>query len=114
MRVLLVRARYPGAVRAAKIPAGLPQPGETIAGKYAIVDVIGEGGMGIVYEANHLKVRRRVAVKMLLSPMFAPSTDLVARFEREARAAGQLRDKHVTKVLDVDTTSEGIPYLVME
>ncbi|MGO9837695.1 MAG: protein kinase domain-containing protein [Polyangiaceae bacterium] len=99
---------------AAKIPAGLPRPGDTIEGKYAIVGVIGEGGMGVVYEATHLRLKRRVAVKMLLPHMLAASTDLVARFEREARAAGQLRDKHITKVLDVDTTSEGLPYLVME
>jgi serine/threonine-protein kinase len=51
---------------------------------------------------------------MLLPHMMATSSDTVARFEREARAAGQLRDRHVTKVLDVDTTSEGLPYLVME
>jgi serine/threonine-protein kinase len=101
-------------VDAAKIPAGLPRPGDTIAGKYAIVGLIGEGGMGVVYEATHLRLRRRVALKMLLPHMLAGSTDLVARFEREARAAGQLRDKHITRVLDVDTTSEGVPYLVME
>ncbi len=70
--------------------------------------------MGVVYEATHLRLRRRVALKMLLPHMLTGSTDLVARFEREARAAGQLRDKHITRVLDVDTTSEGVPYLVME
>jgi serine/threonine-protein kinase len=70
--------------------------------------------MGVVYEANHLRLRRRVALKMLLPHMIATSSDTVARFEREARAAAQLRDRHVTKVLDVDTTSEGVPYLVME
>jgi serine/threonine protein kinase len=95
-------------------PAALPRPGDTIAGKYAIVRVIGEGGMGIVYEANHLRLRRRVALKMLLPHLLATSSDTVARFEREARAAAQLRDRHVTKVLDVDTTAEGLPYLVME
>jgi serine/threonine protein kinase len=113
-RALFLQARYPAGVDAAKIPAGLPRPGDTVAGKYAIVRVIGEGGMGVVYEATHLRLRRRVAVKMLLPYMLATSSDLVARFEREARAAGQLRDKHITKVLDVDTTSEGVPYLVME
>lgn len=112
--MLFSQPRYPVTVDAAKIPAGLPRPGDTIEGKYAIVGVIGEGGMGVVYEATHLRLKRRVAVKMLLPHMLAASTDLVARFEREARAAGQLRDKHITKVLDVDTTSEGLPYLVME
>jgi serine/threonine-protein kinase len=92
----------------------LPRPGDTIAGKYAIVKVIGEGGMGLVYEANHLRLRRRVALKMLLPHMMATSSDTVARFEREARAAANLRDRHVTKVLDVDVTADGLPYLVME
>src|SRR5580658_1248383 len=112
--VLFSQPRYPVTVDAAKIPAGLPRPGDMIEGKYAIVGVIGEGGMGVVYEATHLRLKRRVAVKMLLPHMLAASTDLVARFEREARLAGQLRDKHITRVLDVDTTSEGVPYLVME
>jgi serine/threonine protein kinase len=70
--------------------------------------------MGVVYEAHHLRLRRRVALKMLLPHMMATSSDTVARFEREARAAGQLKDRHVTKVLDVDTTVDGMPYLVME
>jgi serine/threonine-protein kinase len=90
----------------------LPRPGEVIAGKYAIVKVIGEGGMGIVYEATHLRLRRRVALKMLFPHTTSPDT--VARFEREARAAAQLQDRHVAKVLDVDTTPDGLPYLVME
>ena len=92
--------------------ATLPRPGEIIADKYAIVKVIGEGGMGIVYEATHLRLRRRVALKMLFPHTTSPHT--VARFEREARAAAQLRDRHVAKVLDVDTTPDGLPYLVME
>jgi serine/threonine protein kinase len=94
--------------------ATLPRPGDTIAGKYVIVKVIGEGGMGVVYEANHLRLRRRVALKMLLPHIMTTSSDMVVRFEREARAAGKLRDRHVTKVLDVDATEEGLPYLVME
>jgi len=92
--------------------ATLPRPGEIIADKYAIVKVIGEGGMGIVYEATHLRLRRRVALKMLFPHTTSPHT--VARFEREARAAAQLRDRHVARVLDVDTTPDGLPYLVME
>jgi eukaryotic-like serine/threonine-protein kinase len=104
----------PSAVDPERLPAGLPRPGETLDGKYAILAVIGEGGMGVVYEATHLRLQTRVALKMLLPYMLETSTDLVARFEREARAAGRLRDKHITRVLDVDTTSEGLPYMVME
>jgi serine/threonine-protein kinase len=92
----------------------LPQPGETLDGKYAILSVIGEGGMGVVYEATHLRLRRRVALKVLLPELLQRSTDMGARFEREARAAGRLRDRHVARVLDVDTTATGLPYLVME
>jgi serine/threonine-protein kinase len=69
--------------------------------------------MGIVFEALHVRLRQRVAVKMLL-PEFAKRGDVVARFDREARAAAQLRNAHVARVLDVDMLPEGAPYLVME
>jgi serine/threonine-protein kinase len=92
--------------------ATLPRLGEIIAGKYAIVRVIGDGGMGIVYEATHLRLRRRVALKMLFP--HTASSQTVARFDREARAAARLQHRNVAAVLDVDTTPEGLPYLVME
>jgi serine/threonine-protein kinase len=91
----------------------LPTPGQIIAGKYAIVKVLGEGGMGIVYEATHVKLRQRVAVKMLQPQMLAHEI-IVTRFEREARASGQLRNRHAARVMDVDVTAEGLPYMVME
>ena len=91
----------------------LPVPGQVIAGKYAIVKVIGEGGMGVVFEATHLKLRQRVAVKMLLPEMLAHDI-IVTRFEREARASGQLRNRHAVRVMDVDVTADGLPYMVME
>jgi serine/threonine-protein kinase len=92
--------------------ATLPRLGEIIAGKYAIVRVIGDGGMGIVYEATHLRLRRRVALKMLFP--HTASSQTVARFDREARAAARLQHRNVAAVLDVDTTPDGLPYLVME
>jgi serine/threonine protein kinase len=91
----------------------LPNVGDTIAGKYELVRVLGEGGMGIVFEAIHVRMRTRVAVKMLLPAMLAHD-DLVVRFEREARAAGQLRSRHAARVVDVDVTANGLPYMVME
>ena len=87
--------------------------GDVIACKYAIVGVLGAGGMGIVYEATHLKLRQRVAVKMLQHEMLEHPI-IVSRFEREARAAGQLRNRHTARVTDVDSTAEGLPYMVME
>ncbi len=91
----------------------LPRVGDVIAGKYAIVRVLGEGGMGIVYEASHVRLRQRVAIKMLLPAMLAHDV-LVSRFEREARAAAQLKSRHVARVMDVDLTPDGLPYMVME
>ena len=92
---------------------GLPQIGQTLNGKYEIVRLLGEGGMAFVFEAKHQRLQQRVAIKML-TPDFARDPELVSRFEREARAVARLRTKHVTRVTDVDTTPEGIPYIVME
>jgi serine/threonine-protein kinase len=91
----------------------LPAPGAVIAGKYEILRVVGEGGMGVVFEGVHVKMRQRVAIKMLL-PDTLSLPDVVARFEREARASGQLRSRHAARVMDVDQTPDGIPYMVME
>jgi serine/threonine-protein kinase len=69
--------------------------------------------MGVVYEATHLRLRQRVALKVLLPDLLA-RPDVVARFEREARAALSLSGEHVARVLDVDTLPDGLPYMVME
>lgn len=97
----------------AATPDGLPEPGAELAHKYRIQRVIGEGGMGIVYEALHLRLHQRVAIKMLL-PKMRSMPDQLARFAREAHAAGQLKSRHAARVLDVDTSPSGLPYLVME
>src|SRR5438552_15983818 len=94
-------------------PAQEAKPGDVLAGKYRLERVLGEGGMGIVFEATHLRLRQRCAIKMLL-PQAVAEPELVARFEREARAAATLKDPHVVQVLDVDTTSDGVPYMVIE
>ncbi len=91
----------------------LPEVGSVIAGKYAIVRMLGEGGMGAVFEATHLRLRQSVALKMLL-PVLLEHDVIVSRFEREARSAGQLRSRHTARVMDVDTTEDGLPYMVME
>jgi serine/threonine protein kinase len=91
----------------------LPVPGDVIAGKYQLVKVLGEGGMGVVFEATHLRLRQRVAVKMLQPDMLGHEV-IVTRFEREARASGQLRNRHAARVMDVDVTPDGLPYMVME
>jgi serine/threonine protein kinase len=91
----------------------LPSIGTVIGQKYRIESVIGEGGMGVVFAAIHEKLGQPVAIKMLL-PALARLPELVTRFEREARAAAQLRHRNSARVIDVDETTNGIPYMVME
>jgi hypothetical protein len=87
--------------------------GAILHGKYRVERVLGEGGMGIVLLATHLKLERRVAVKVL-RPAAKSRPQVVERFAREARAAARLRNEHVVRVLDVDETDGGDPFLVME
>jgi hypothetical protein len=87
--------------------------GAVLRGKYRIDRVLGEGGMGVVLLATHLKLDQRVAIKVL-SPAIQKRPHLQARFAREARAASKLRNEHVVRVLDVDETEDGLPFLVME
>jgi serine/threonine-protein kinase len=88
-------------------------PREIVPGKLRIVRRIGAGGMGVVYEALHLGLERRVAVKVI-HPRDAESSDARARFLREARALALLPSEHIVQVLDVDTLPEGDPYMVLE
>lgn len=85
----------------------------TIAGKYRLHRLIGEGGMGSVYEAEHVGLGVRVAIK-LLSESFSEDHVFVRRFRREARAAAAVRHENVVSVTDTGTDEDGIPFLVME
>src|SRR5262249_35832938 len=78
-------------------------------GEFRVVRRLGEGGMGVVYEAVHEALGRRVAVKVL--PARRPPTYL-ERFRREARAAARLRPDHIVPV-DEFGEADGEPYLVM-
>jgi serine/threonine-protein kinase len=87
--------------------------GDVIAGKYRIDSVAGEGGMGIVYEAEHVILRQRVAIKAMLSGVLS-STEAVERFSAEAAAIARITCEHVVRVMDAGTLPNGAPYLVME
>src|SRR5262245_53093896 len=91
----------------------MPRIGEVVAAKYRLEKVAGEGGMGIVYAAEHLVLKQRVAVKVLL-PDAATSEAHVERFAREARAAARINSEHVARVLDAGSLASGAPFLVME
>jgi serine/threonine-protein kinase len=89
------------------------QPGDVVGGKYRIVRLIGDGGMGAVYEARHEILGSAVALKFLHAEL-ARRPGLASRFLQEAKVSASIQSPHVTRVTDVDQTPDGAPYLVME
>lgn len=88
-------------------------PGDVVDQKYRILRLLGEGGMGAVYEGENTRIHRRVAIKVLHSSV-AGSQDAVQRFEREAQAAGRIGSEHIVEVLDLGHLPDGDRYMVME
>ncbi len=88
-------------------------PDDVLDGKYRIVRLLGEGGMGAVYEGLNTRIQRRVAIKVLHGNV-AQNHDAVMRFEREAQAAGRIGSKHIVEVLDLGDLPGGDRYMVME
>jgi serine/threonine-protein kinase len=84
-----------------------------ICGQFRLRRPIGAGGMGAVWEAEHLRLGSPVAIKFLGQDYLRDDV-LRARFLREAQSASRIRSPHVVQVLDHGTTENGIPYLVME
>jgi len=89
------------------------QIGRVLDRKYRIVRVIGEGGMGTVYEAEHIVISRRVAVKVL-SPEFVSRPETVERFFREAKAASAIGHPNIIDIYDVGREDDDTVYIVME
>ncbi|WAS94982.1 serine/threonine-protein kinase [Nannocystis punicea] len=87
--------------------------GAVLDNRYRILEVLGAGGMGTVYRAEHIELGEQVAVK-LLSPRFAHDAEWVKRFRREARAALRIRHDNVVRVLDFAAPAPGFVYMVME
>lgn len=87
--------------------------GEIIDGKYRTIRLIGEGGMGAVYEAENIRIHRKVAIKVLHAGV-AETAEAVQRFEREAQAAGRIGSEHIVEVLDLGNLPSGDRYMVME
>ncbi len=92
-----------------------PLVGQTLDGKYELLALLGEGGMGAVYRARRVHIGDEVALKMLLHKFVADS-GLVERFRREARAAAQLRHPNVVAIYDYGEARErdAPAYIVME
>jgi eukaryotic-like serine/threonine-protein kinase len=88
-------------------------PGDSIAGKYRLSRLLGEGAMGVVWAATDVRTEAEVALKLIRQ---APeiSQEQRARLFREARACGRIRHRNVVEVYDVGETSEGQAFLVMQ
>jgi serine/threonine-protein kinase len=87
--------------------------GMVLQDKYRIVRKIGEGGMGSVYEAEHVLIKRRVAIKCLHAH-FTSNEELVARFHREALAATAVGNEHIIEVTDMGALPDGTIFMVLE
>jgi serine/threonine protein kinase len=87
--------------------------GEVLANRYQIESRLGEGAMGSVYRARHIKVGRPFAVKVL-HPRLLTDDKTLQRFEREAELAGRLHHPNVIGVVDVGETTDGLRYMVMD
>ncbi len=89
------------------------QPGTIIAGRYKLLEEIGQGGMGTVWAAEQTApVRRKVALKLIKAGM--DSRTVLARFEAERQALALMDHPNIAKVLDGGLTESGRPYFVME
>src|SRR5436190_2256999 len=87
--------------------------GQLLDNKYRIVKMIGEGGMGAVFEGENVRINRRVAIKVLHAA-FAGNSDVMQRFEREAQAAGRIGNDHILEVLDLGNLPDGDRFIIME
>lgn len=94
-------------------PKRLFTPGEIFEGKYRVERLIGAGGMGMVVEATHFGLDRRVAIKFMRHET-RDVPEAAMRFFREARAVASLSSDHVVRVFDNGIAHDGEPYLVME
>ncbi|NUP10274.1 MAG: serine/threonine protein kinase [Polyangiaceae bacterium] len=87
--------------------------GSILEERYRVLGIIGQGGMGTVYEAEHLNIGRRVALK-ILKPEHAQKGEAVARLRHEARVVSQIGHPNICEIFDIGQFEDGSPYLVME
>lgn len=87
--------------------------GSTLAGRYEILAVLGQGGMSVIYKGHHNLMQRDVAIKMLHSK-YLDDADSTARFQQEAQAASRLNNLNVITVHDFGVTDNGQHFLVMD
>ena len=90
----------------------LPLQGRLLANKFRFDKLLGEGGMGWVWAAENIFVKKTVAIKLIRSE-FASNPAILGRFRNEATAAGQIGSPHICDILDFGQSELG-PYIVME
>ncbi|OYT69870.1 MAG: hypothetical protein CFK52_12740 [Chloracidobacterium sp. CP2_5A] len=88
--------------------------GTVINGKYRLDAVLGIGGMGIVYLAEHLGINRKLALKVLKPDVAAADAAIAEAFHREAKISGRLSHPNIISVTDADTLPDGTPFIAME
>jgi len=94
-------------------PQSSLRPGQILAGKYEILGEVGRGAMGVVYQASHVALGRRVAIKTLHAET-SLEPERAARFEREARAASAIGHPNIVDVFDLGRTPDGLLFMAME
>ncbi len=94
-------------------PTTEDRSGQVLLGKLRVIRLLGQGGMGQVYEVEHLITRHRRALK-IMHARYADSNETVARFIREAGVAGTLKTPHVVETYDAGQLEDGSPYVLME
>src|SRR5215471_6052767 len=87
--------------------------GRVLSGRYRLLEKIGEGGMGVVYKAQHVKMKRLAAVKVL-APDLSTNAEFIARFEREAEMASRMDHPNAVAIYDYGQAEDGVMYLAMK
>ena len=90
-----------------------PELGHDFGGRYKLLQILGQGGLGVVYEAEHIEIGRRVAIKVLRDEVSRNPT-VLQRFRQEAKSASRIGHENIVDILDFGETAYGSPYLVME
>jgi eukaryotic-like serine/threonine-protein kinase len=98
---------------ASPVKDGVERLGTVISGRYLIRELLGEGGMGSVYLAEHTHMKKRVALK-LLHPEMSDNAEVQSRFEREAMASSHIEHPNVAAATDFGRTEDGAYFLVLE